>query len=661
MNVILGIDTGGTYTDGVLLDHETKKVIASAKAFTTREDLTVGIENCVSLLHLKPEDSICLVSLSTTLATNAVVEKKELPVGLITIGASKKDSYPASISVNISGKLDVMGRELMPVMESEVREALAQMKGKVKALAISGYASVRNPQQELLVCEQAKRILDVPVVCAYELTSSLGFYERTVTAVLNAKLIPIISELISKTRMALQKKNINAPMIIVKGDGHLMTDSFALEHPVETILSGPAASMMGGKFLAGLEDAIIVDMGGTTTDIVFLEKGQVSVKKEGASVGGWQTRVKAADVKSYGLGGDSYMKISPSGEICFEPCRVIPLCVEAERFPYLCEEIRELYKGGDYALLQRMETDCFRLLGTDPAKRLPHGRPLDEKQQAVLDLLRDGPHSALYLADQLETDIDSLGVKKLMDLDLVQLISMTPTDILHALGEFRQWNHEASILGMKLYAAAQGKEYKAFLKEAETACVYKLCYFIMQSVLELDGLNVNRCSNAMIRFMIDTLLGHQNDCMLRCSGSFVKPIIGIGAPAGAWIRKAAQALNTQYILPEHESVANAVGAAVSDVKESVEAFIHRDPHIGKYVAFLPDRKESFETLEEAKTSSRQHVRSCAELLAKRLTVTDPEILLTEEDEYIENKCEGGKTFLKTRIKAKIIGEIRIVR
>lgn len=656
MNLILGIDTGGTYTDGVLIDHGTKKVIASAKSFTTKEDLTIGIEKCIDILKAKTNDPICLVSLSTTLATNAVVEKKDMPVGLITIGATKEDTYPVSVSCNVSGKLDVMGREVMPIIESEVKEVLEQMKGKVKALAISGYASVRNPQHELFVCDWAKRILDVPVVCAYELTSSLGFYERTVTASLNAKLIPIIADLIAKTKAVLLKKDIKAPIIIIKGDGHLMTDSFASEHPVDTVLSGPAASMIGGKFLTGAEDAIIVDMGGTTTDIVFIDKGEVSVKKEGAAVGGWQTRVKAVEVKSYGLGGDSYMKLSPGKNVVFEPYRVIPLCVEAERSPHLVEEIRQLHKGSEYAIIDRMETDCYKIFKKDKLSDYI----LEERQQAVIDLLEDGAHSALYLADKMDTDIDTLPVKELMDKELIQMISLTPTDIVHALGEFRQWDHEASVLGIQLYAEAAGKEYKEFLKCAEEACVYKLCYIIMQSVLEMDGLNTDRCSNDMVKFMIDSLLGQQGNANLRCASSFIKPIIGIGAPAGAWIRKAAQALNTRYILPEFDSVANAVGAAVSDVKESVEAFIHMDPHIGKYVAFLPEKKEAFDTLEEAKEYCRRDVRSCAEILATRLALSSPDIILTEEDEYIDNKCDSNKIFLKTRIKANIIGEINIV-
>ena len=610
MGVILGIDTGGTFTDGVVLDYHTKEVLSSAKAFTTKENLTIGIENCIDKLSFDPGD-VCMVSLSTTLATNAVVEGKYMPTGLITIGDKRKEKYPATVTVNIRGKQDVMGRELQPMYEEEIRQALESMRGKVAALAISGYASVRNPQQELRVCTMAKEILDVPVVCAYELTSALGYYERTVTAVLNARLIPIIAGLIAQTKVVLKSRGIRSQVAVVKGDGHLMIDSFAEEHPVETVLSGPAASMIGGRFLTGLNNAIIVDMGGTTTDIVFVNNGEISLEESGASVGGWKTRVRAVEVKSYGLGGDSYMHLNTKGEIVFEPWRVTPLCVAAAEAPQLYDEIGRLNMGAEYAIAGRMQTDCLRLF----RKCSPKETELEPEEQEILRLLADGPHSLLFLAKELETDIDGLPLKRLLREELVQMISMTPTDILHASGRFRQWHHKASLLGMRIYAEAAGVSLGEMIRTAETAFVHRIAYTIMESVLEADGLNLEAVGEDAARFLIESFLKSGAGGNLNCRGDFLKPIIGIGAPARAWIAKAAEYLQAEFILPEHDAVANAIGAAVSDVKETVSAMISYDPHISRYVAFLPGRRMSFETLDEAKRFSREDVRSCAEVLA----------------------------------------------
>ncbi|MGN0671713.1 MAG: hydantoinase/oxoprolinase N-terminal domain-containing protein [Anaerovoracaceae bacterium] len=656
MSYILGIDTGGTFTDGVLMEYSTKKVKNSAKAFTTKENLTVGITECIDSLGIEETDDICLVCLSTTLATNAIVEKKELPVGLITIGDSNRNSsYPAKITVNIQGKQDVMGRELQPVYEDEVRSTLESMKGKVDALAISGYASVRNPQQEVKVCTIAQEVLSIPVVCAYELTSALGFYERTVTAVLNAKLIPIITDLVDKTKQVLAERGIDAPVIIVKGDGHLMIDSFAMEHPVETILSGPAASVVGGKFLTGLIDGIIVDMGGTTTDIVVVDKGQVNLIEEGATVGGWKTRVKAVQVSSYGLGGDSYINISHQGEIQIQPYKVMPLCIGGEKYPYLYDELEKFEHNGEYRIVKRMEADCLRLMNMHFAEILD----LTERELAVIDMLKEGAHSLLYIADKLETDIDSLGIDRLIKCDIVQLISMTPTDILHITGEFVKWDRNMSMMGAKLYANAMGITAEEFSNEAENAVVYKMASLILQSVLESDGLNFSSCGEGTGDFIINTLLGRTGDCNLKCKGTFCKPIIGIGAPANVWVKKAAQLLDARFILPEHDGVANAVGAAVSNVREFVEALISYDAHIGKLVAFLPDCRLYYDSLEEAKEKCTEYIMDYARTLSEKLDIASPDIIIRTEDEYIENKTGCGSSLIYTKISAEIIGDISL--
>lgn len=162
------------------------------------------------------------------------------------------------------------------------------MQGKIDALAVSGYASVRNPAYELKVKGLSDAILGVPVVCAHELTKVLGYYERTVTAVLNAKLIPIIKELIAATKVVLAKKGIRATLVIIKGDGNCMTCSFAEERPIETVLSGPAASALGGILLSGCKDMIVADMGGTTLDVVPILDQSIPMDECGAAVGGWR-------------------------------------------------------------------------------------------------------------------------------------------------------------------------------------------------------------------------------------------------------------------------------------------------------------------------------------------------------------------------------------
>ena len=262
MQKILGIDTGGTYTDGVVIRASDRQILAKAKTLTTRRNLQMCIKNCIEAFPAEELEGVCLVSLSTTLATNAVVEGRGCKEGLILIGGRPEGKMPTGQYRIVQGRPDIMGRMRELINPQEIDEAIEFFRGTVDALAVSGYASVRNPEHEIYVKERIREKLGIPVVCAHELTASLGFYERTVTAVLNARLIPVICNLIDSVKAAMQKYHIEVPLMIVKGDGTLMTEECARDKPIETILSGPAASVIGGMFLSGEKNAIILDMGG---------------------------------------------------------------------------------------------------------------------------------------------------------------------------------------------------------------------------------------------------------------------------------------------------------------------------------------------------------------------------------------------------------------
>ena len=327
MPYILGIDTGGTNTDCAVIDSETRELIGSSKAFTTPEHLEIGISNALDGLPGYLLAETALVCLSTTLATNAIVEGKGCATGILLIGREPDQMLPSEHCCLLRGKLDIRGRERTTMSEPEIVAAVNDMKTKVEAIAISGFASVRNPVQEQKVKSIVERESSLPVFCAHELTSSLGFWERTVTAALNASLVKIIHDFIAETRNSLTAKGISAPIMIVRSDGTLMTENVARERPIDTILSGPAASILGARHLTHMDDAIILDMGGTTTDIADLNNGKVKLNPNGAKVGGWLTRCKAVDVSTHGIGGDSRIFIAPDGEIQVGPERVIPICL----------------------------------------------------------------------------------------------------------------------------------------------------------------------------------------------------------------------------------------------------------------------------------------------------------------------------------------------
>lgn len=330
MAYIIGIDTGGTYTDAVLLDTDKKKsaaVIRKAKSFTTREELEKGIGESIEKLRLTSEDirKVEKVILSTTLATNAIVEGKIHDVGLVAIGDLPGGELAAKCVKLIRGKVNIKGRVLLDIDKYEVVSAVNSIKDNVDSIAVSCVASVRNPVLEQKVKGIISSICDLPVVCGYELARDLGFLERTNTAIINAGLLSIINTFMNAVKKVLNRAGIEAPVFVVKGDGTVSKGDIIRNTPINTALSGPAASIIGAINLTGEENAIVADMGGTTTDTGVVRNRRVELSPDGASIGGWKIKVKSAKLYTFGLGGDSSIRIEDS-EYKIGPERILPAC-----------------------------------------------------------------------------------------------------------------------------------------------------------------------------------------------------------------------------------------------------------------------------------------------------------------------------------------------
>lgn len=567
MSFILGMDTGGTYTDGVIVDSLERKIICKAKARTTKEDLTIGIKQCIENLGFDRMEEISLVSLSTTLATNAIVEGRGAQVGLIYLGTDLEEGVPADIAVKVKGRFDIMGRLQEDLDREEIRGVLEKMKGSVQALAISGYASVRNPKHEQEIRRMADETLGLPTVCAHQLTSALGFHHRTVTAVLNGRLIPIIDELMRSTRKVLQEKQIHAPMMVVKGDGTLMTEALAKERPIETILSGPAASVIGGLALTGRKDGIVLDMGGTTTDIANVSEGSVKIKKEGAKVGGWHTRVQAVEISTFGLGGDSRICLDKKGHIQIGPQKVLPLCVAGQEYPQLVHELKSFKRVGEFKTYSDQEADCFMYMTGE----LP--KDADIKEKKILEKLQGGPHSLTYLARAIGEDPETIDLAPLVESGILARISVTPTDILHVQGRYNQWNRELSQAGVEILARRKEMPVTKFVHMVEKAIHAKMAMTCIQSAADFEAEEFSFSESPEAMYLIEAAFKERQTSLLKPELHLSKPIVAIGAPAGAWTCDAGRLLNAEVIVPEDADVANAYGAAVGQVTETVELLI----------------------------------------------------------------------------------------
>ncbi|NDH55063.1 MAG: hypothetical protein EBY24_24520, partial [Betaproteobacteria bacterium] len=227
--------------------------------------------------------------------------------------------------VALGGGHDAGGVALQPLDQDAARAAILRQAPRVSAFAISASFGVRNPEHELQLRGWVEALCDKPVACGHELASSLGAPRRALTVALNARMVSQVKLLIDSVRSTLAARRIDAPLMIVKGDGSLINVESALRRPVGTVLSGPAASVLGACALSGQQDAIVADMGGTTTDIAVVRGGRPELGFDGAMVGHWRPMIEAVKVYAIGLGGDSEVRFGGGEGLVIGPRRVVPL------------------------------------------------------------------------------------------------------------------------------------------------------------------------------------------------------------------------------------------------------------------------------------------------------------------------------------------------
>lgn len=330
MKYRLGIDVGGTNTDAVLLDTD-NNVIAGVKVPTT-DPVVKGIENAVSKVLLKADvlpSDITNAMLGTTHATNAIVQRKNLAkVGVLRLSAPSGDSIPPFTDwpediVNVLGgayKIVKGGYEYngVPIStpdDEEIKNAVKEMKASgIEALAISGAFSLVNADQEELAGKIACEILggDIPVTLSHQI-GSIGLIERENAAILNAAIREMAKNAYGSFEDVLEKHNIQAKLFITQNDGTLMNIEYAKQYPVLTIASGPTNSLRGAAFLSGVKDGIVIDVGGTTTDLGVLKSGFPRESGAAVEIGGVRTNFRMPDLISIGLGGGSIVTRNSNG------------------------------------------------------------------------------------------------------------------------------------------------------------------------------------------------------------------------------------------------------------------------------------------------------------------------------------------------------------
>lgn len=658
MSILLGIDTGGTYTDAVVLDDE-HGVIGTAKALTTKHDLSVGIQNAVEMALPKPPPNIRLVSLSSTLATNAIVEGKGSPICLLLIGYDPDTVTLAGLErvvanesiIFIQGGHTVTGEEQCPLDIDAARQAILTHAPYVAAFAISGYFGVRNPTHELRVKRLVRRLTGLPVTCGHELTTHLHAPRRALTVALNARLIPLLHQLILGVREMLTIQGIHAPLMVVRGDGSLMDAKMALEQPVETILSGPAASVVGARYLSNVGDAFVIDMGGTTTDIAVLHNGHPVLNLEGAWVGGRQTMVEAVDVHTTGLGGDSEVRLDEVRNLCVGPRRVVPLSLLAVQYPAVLDVLQG--QLGHCVDGDAVDMDAGRFVVRERPPELEQSS-ITSTQQEIWRLLGDGAVSVpRLLGDVKHSPVYRRCLDELVEHGLVVVSAFTPTDAVHVLGQYQCGSVETAKLGAALWARRLGISGREFCEQVVRQVIVQAGRAVIASALAEEGGLTLGSRDSVGHLFIERALGTDDGGVFSVTFSMGRSLIGIGAPVATYLPSVATQLHTHLYIPEHAEVANAIGAVAGGIVQTVRILIRPLDRGNAYRVHLPFGVRNFRRLADAVAYAKDAARRLAQDRAHRAGASRVQAHTEQHDRTAQVGSEC--LYIETDITATAVG------
>lgn len=331
----IGIDVGGTHTDAVLLD-QNNKVISETKSPTT-EDVATGIYTAMKKIINDanvPREQIKYAMLGTTHCTNAIVERKRLnKIAAIRIGAPATLAVKPLIGVPddlraalgkyvylIRGGHEFDGREIVSLDEEHLYQIAEEIKGEVDSIAITSVFSPVSQKHEQRASEIMKEVLggDVSVSLSSEI-GSVGLLERENATILNAAVIKVAKTAADGFINALKHEGIEARVFFGQNDGTLMSVEYAVKYPIFTIACGPTNSLRGASYLTDSSDAIVVDVGGTTSDIGVLVQSFPRESSLAVEIGGARTNFRMPDLISIGLGGGTIIRIHENGEFTVGP------------------------------------------------------------------------------------------------------------------------------------------------------------------------------------------------------------------------------------------------------------------------------------------------------------------------------------------------------
>ena len=647
--VFIGIDTGGTYTDAVVYDDDRGEVLAKAKSPTTHDDLAIGIEGALDRVladaAVDPA-AVGLVSLSTTLATNALVEGVGRPACLVLIGfepeaidrGGLREALGTDQVIVVAGGHTSHGTPQAPLDLDALAAAVAGLPDDVEGVAVTAQFAVRNPEHELAARDLIRERTGLPVTCSHELSDGLNGPKRSVTALLNARLIAMIEELVSTTITILRRRGIDAPIMVVRGNGSLVSSDFVRERPVETILSGPAASLIGAAHLAHAADALVADIGGTTTDIAVLRGGLPDFGDQGATVGGHRTMVEAVLMHTHGIGGDSEVALAEravGAQLEIGPRRVIPIVRAAVTDAELVE--RTIARQSRAASPPAGWAGVFASLTARAASAR-----LDRTEAVVVDAIGTGWGAADLVAS---SSVQTTVRRRLVARGLVRLSAFTPTDASHVLGTQTTHDPAPARWAAELFAQRRdryGNPVATGAEEISRAVIDTLtrrtAEALLAAALVRDGLSPDAVVSEIVGAALD-----RTAITARVDIGLAVPVVALGAPAGTYYPAVGALLGTPVLVPPHADVANAIGAVVGRVRMRRQVTV-TTPRRGVFRVHSGPHPETVYELDDAR---RRAIEAAGRIVAAEMVVAGAPIFEVEEHWHEKSAVvEGRELFVE---------------
>ena len=663
MAYLLGVDTGGTYTDAVILDEAADAVIGKAKSLTTRADLATGIglavDAALAAAGVQPAQ-IAMVSLSTTLATNALVEGQGGRVALIFIGFDADDldrgglieALKGDPVVRLAGGHNHAGGEAAALDMAALEQAIKDLSDDVMGFAVASRFATRNPAHEVAARDMIRRVSGRPVTCSHELSAKLNGPKRALTAVLNARLIGMIDRLVAACERHLRAVGITAPLMVVRGDGALISAAMVRERPIETILSGPAASIVGARWLTGAVDALVSDIGGTTTDVALLRNGLPEIDPEGARVGGLRTMVEAVAMRTSGLGGDSEVHVLATGltgGLRLGPRRLIPVSLLAVDHGPMVHAALDRWLSSDTA----GEFDGRFVI---PMQGQTGG--LTPREATVLARVT----KPMPLSQALTSRLEVAAMERLVARGLVMISGVTPSDASHVLGRLGAWDGTASVKALKLLAkrrngsgdriAADGAVLAQAVIDQLTAQTVEC---LLEAAFDEDG-GFDEPPEALARHPLTRAGLNRHRGVVELTLRLGVPVIGLGASAPSYYGAVGERLGCEMILPEHAGVANAIGAVVGQVSQRAQGLVS-SPGEGRFTAHLPAGLQTFNTRDAALDALEAALVAEATERAQAAGASD--LRVTASRDIREALVEGNPMFIEATVTVTASGRPRV--